>query len=51
MAGYKHHQQVRIGILMPHEMLNHLESFVKKQDSSFSEVVRAAIQEYLDLHN
>lgn len=48
MAGYKHHQQIRLGCLFKQATVDRLERYAKQNDVSLTEVIRQAVERFLD---
>lgn len=48
MAGYKCRQQVRVGFLCKQELADRLESFSKEMGMPMTEVIRQAVEAFLD---
>lgn len=49
-VGYKHRQQIRLGVLMPPALVDRLEVYVQSTEHSLTEVIRQAVVEFLDSH-
>lgn len=48
MSGYKHRQQIRMGVLCPQALVERWEAFAKKNDLDMTEVARQALVAFLD---
>ncbi len=48
MAGYKHRQQIRMGVLCPEALVKRWEAYAKKEGLDMTEVARRALVEFLD---
>ena len=47
-VGYKHRQQIRMGVLCPQALVDRWEAFAKKNDLDMTEVARRALMAFLD---
>lgn len=47
-VGYRHRQQQRLGFLCSQRLADRLESFAKKSELSLTDVIRFAVERYLD---
>lgn len=48
MSGYRHRQQIRIGVLMTQVLLDRLEKFAAKSKLSMTDICRQALVAFLD---
>lgn len=48
MTGYKHRQQIRMGVLCPPQLVERWEAFSLKNELTMTEVARQALVAFLD---
>lgn len=48
MAGFKHRQQIRMGVLCPPQLVERWEAYSTKSELTMTEIARQALVAFLD---